>query len=201
MHKRLVQSINPKLWLSLAAGLVLAAAVAGVGLSHAESNPTPTPESPAAGVFLNLDSVQGESADSQHTDQIDLSSFDWAGVTNPGSAGSGAGKVQVHDIQVSKRVDKSSPILMQACATGTHYKQATISVRKAGGTQDYLVYTLSDVLVSSYQVADKGDQPTEQISLNFGKVSVEYSPQKPDGSLGSAIEGVINQQFSRTFAQ
>ena len=50
---------------------------------------------------------------------------------------------------------------------------------------------MSDVLVSSYQTggsANGGDFSTDQISLNFAKIEVEYKEQKPDGSLGGAIK-------------
>ena len=32
-----------------------------------------------------------------------------------------------------------------------------------------------------------GDEPIENISLNFSKVEFEYKPQKADGTLGDAI--------------
>ena len=198
MQQWLVRGTNPKLWLMLAAGLVLAAAGIGVGLSHAESSsttgsPTPTPGASSANVFLKLDGVQGESTDSNHVGEIEVSSFNWPGVTNPGSGGSGAGKVTVNDFTITKHIDKSSPTLMQACAGGKHFPSATITVRKAGGTQqEYLTYTMSDVQISSVQQAGS-DQPTEQLSLNFSKISVKYTPQKPDGSLDSPVEGVVSQ--------
>jgi type VI secretion system secreted protein Hcp len=198
MQSWLMQSIKSKLWLIAAAGLVLAAVAVGVGRTHAESSITSPPPS-SADVFLKLDDVPGESADAQHAGQIEVSSFDWgSGLQNTASSGSGAGKVTVHDLSITKYVDKSSPVLMKACATGTHFNSAIIVVRKAGGTQqDYLTYTLEDVLVSSYSVSDSG-QPTEHMSLSFGKISVEYKPQKPDGSLDAAVSSSIDQLLNRT---
>ena len=38
----------------------------------------------------------------------------------------------MHDISFTRKVDKSSPILMLKCATGKHIKEAIIVVRKAG---------------------------------------------------------------------
>ena len=58
-------------------------------------------------------------------------------MSNSGSAhvggGAGAGKVNVQDISVTKYVDSSSPKLMLACCNGTHYANALLTVRKAGG--------------------------------------------------------------------
>ena len=56
---------------------------------------------------------------------------------------------------------------------------------------DYLVYRLSDVIVTSYQTgasAHDDSGPVDQISLGFGRVEVEYRPQKPDGSLGATVK-------------
>lgn len=47
--------------------------------------------------------------------------------------------------------------LAQSCATGQHIKQAVITCRKAGGTQqEYMTFTLTDVLITSYQAMGDG---------------------------------------------
>lgn len=109
-------------------------------------------------------------------EQIDVYSFSW-GVTqtfdSSAGAGSGAGKVQFQDFHFTKKTDKSSVVLFQACATGKHFPTATITVRKAGGgQQEYMVIKFTDLLVSSYQSGGtSGDAiPTESISLNYAKI-------------------------------
>jgi type VI protein secretion system component Hcp len=50
---------------------------------------------------------------------------------------------------------------------------------------------LTDVTVASYQTAaaaPSGDLPTNQVSLRFTKIETEYTPVKPDGSLGVPIK-------------
>ena len=92
--------------------------------------------------------------------------------------GKGGGKVTVHDISITKKVDKASPLFFKNCVKGTHYKNETIAVRKAGGgggstgTQ-YLTYKLSNVIISSYQEVSSGggkSKPEESITLNFSKI-------------------------------
>jgi type VI secretion system secreted protein Hcp len=105
--------------------------------------------------FLKLDGIKGESADAKHKGEIDIMSFSWGmsqtGVSATGGGG-GAGKVQVHDIEFTKKTDASSPLLFLNCANGAHIKEANFVVRKAGGTQlEYLKIKLTDVLVSSYK--------------------------------------------------
>ena len=97
-----------------------------------------------------------------------------------GTGGGGAGKVSFHDLSITKVLDKSSVTLQQACASGKHFPKVTLVVRKAGG-QPYLEYTLSDVLVASYQLESVGGgdkPPLEQITLNFGALKIKYTQQK-----------------------
>ena len=76
-----------------------------------------------------------------------------------------------------------------ACATGQHLKKAVLYVRKAGGGQvEYLKVTLTDVLVSSYNVGSqepKGPGEVESVTLNFAKIQQTYVPVNPDGSAGA----------------
>jgi type VI secretion system secreted protein Hcp len=148
-----------------------------------------------ADYFLKIDGIPGESQDAKHKGAIDLESFSW-GETNSGSAGGGggggAGKVAMQDFHFTSRVNKASPTLFLACATGKHIKEAVFSARKAGkGQQDYLIIKLKDLLISSYQIGGAqaaDDLPMDQVSFNFAQIEYEYRPQKPDGTLDSPIK-------------
>jgi len=140
--------------------------------------------------FLKIDGLPGESTDVKHKGELDLESFSW-GETQTGSAGhgsgAGAGKVMPQDFVFVKRLDKSSPVLFIACATGMHYKTVVLTARKAGaGQQEYLQIKMEDCMVSSYQTSGGGGGGTvmDQVSLNFAKLEMIYKEQKPDGSLG-----------------
>jgi type VI secretion system secreted protein Hcp len=144
----------------------------------------------AADIFAKLGDIKGESLDSKHKGEIEVLSWSW-GVSNPVSlAGSGAGqgKAHFHDLSFTHKIDKASPALMQACATGVHLKEATITHRKAGkGQQEFLVIKLNDVIITALGDLDTGDDSTETVSLAFAKIGVEYRPQKADGSLDAGI--------------
>ncbi len=142
-------------------------------------------------MFLKLEGIAGESRDAKHKDEIEIESFSWGATRDPAVRAAAKVKVALQDFHFTMPVSKASPQLMLACASGKHLKQATLTARKAGkGQQEYLLYKLSDVLVSSYQTGGTrgGEQPIDQISLNFSRVEVEYRPQKPDGSLGAAVK-------------
>ncbi len=147
----------------------------------------------ASDIFAKLGDIKGESLDDKHKDEIEVLSYSW-GVTNAGSmafgGGGGEGKASFHDLSFTHNVDKASPVLMQACATGVHIKEATITHRKSGkGQQEYLVVKMNDVIVTSvtHGGAAGGGDHAESVSLAFAKVNVEYKPQKPDGSLDAGI--------------
>jgi type VI secretion system secreted protein Hcp len=147
----------------------------------------------AVSIFARIGTIRGESQDAKHKDEIEVLSWSW-GLANSGTiahgGGGGAGKASFHDLSLTHHVDKASPLLMKACATGEHIKDATIIVRKAGkGQQEYLVITMTDVIVTSVStsVSAEGDATIEGVTLAFGKVDLEYKPQKPDGSPGSGL--------------
>jgi type VI secretion system secreted protein Hcp len=89
------------------------------------------------------------------------------------------------------KINKASPKLFLACASGEHIPDAVLTCRKAGkDQQEFLKFKFSDVLISSYQTGGSahGDiVPTDQISFNFAKIEVDYKPQNADGSLGGSI--------------
>jgi type VI secretion system secreted protein Hcp len=145
----------------------------------------------ASDIFAKLGDIKGESIDDKHKDEIEVLSFSW-GVTNAGSmaygTGGGDGKATFHDLSFVHKIDKASPVLMQACATGVHLKEATITHRKAGkGQQEFLVIKMNDVIVTGVTHGGGSDGHSENVSLAFAKVNLEYKPQKPDGSLDAGI--------------
>ena len=80
-------------------------------------------------------------------------------------------------------------MLLQACATGEHLKEATITHRKAGkGQQEFLIVKMNDVIITGVvQGAAGSEAGSETVSLVFAKVDFEYKPQKADGSLDAGI--------------
>jgi type VI secretion system secreted protein Hcp len=150
----------------------------------------------AVDYFLKFDpAIEGEATDSKHKGEIELLSWH-LGVTNSSSGlhgpGSGTGKSVPADVSATKRTDKASARLQQAVALGDHFKTATLTLRKSGGgaQQEYLVYTFSDVYISSYNLGGSaGDElPIETLSFNYTKAVTEYKEQKADGSLGGSVK-------------
>jgi type VI protein secretion system component Hcp len=95
------------------------------------------------------------------------------------AAGARTAKATFNDLTIKKPVDSSSANLFRASVSGAHYKKVTISLRKAGGDsgstgKPFLTYTLTDIRMSSYQLAPGGGgkaRPLEIVTLHFGAVS------------------------------
>jgi type VI secretion system secreted protein Hcp len=146
----------------------------------------------AVHMFIKIDSINGESVDAKHKDQIEVLSWTW-GMTQSGSAhygsGTGTGKVSVRDLSFTKYVDKSTPVLMKYCCKGQFFDKATLSVMKAGSTPvEYIKLDLTHGLVSSVTSGGVGDDErlVETITLNFKAFSMQYTPQDK-GSAGASV--------------
>ena len=147
----------------------------------------------AVDMFMKIDDIKGESIDAKHKDEIDVLSWTW-GVTQSGTShtgsGGGAGKVQVSDLTFTKRIDKATPILIKNSCSGKHMKSAVLVVRRAGGQPlEYLTITMEDLLVSAVTTGGSSgdDTLTENVTLNFARVKLEYVPQKAGGGGDASI--------------
>lgn len=157
----------------------------------------------AADIFAKLGDIKGESTDAKHKDEIEVLSFSW-GVTNSASAspggGVGAGKATPNDLMIVHAIDKATPGLLRACATGSHIKEATITHRKAGkGQIEYLIVKLHDVLVTAVTHGGSDHGNSENVSLSFAKIALEYRPQKADGSIDVGVQFNYDFKNHKTF--
>jgi type VI secretion system secreted protein Hcp len=145
----------------------------------------------AVDMFMKVKGIDGEARDKTHGGSIDVLAWSW-GMSQSGSThvggGGGAGKVNVQDLSFTKYIDKSSTELMLACCNGKHIPEAKLTVRKAGENPlEYLIITMSDVMVTSVSTGGSGgeDRLTENVTLNFAKVNVEYTEQTAKGTGGA----------------
>jgi len=155
-------------------------------------------------IFLKIAGIKGESDDKWHKDEIDVESFSWAERQDApftgGPGGGTGGKVQMEEVTLAMRYSKASPLLFQAVASGKHFPSAVIAVRRAGGaTQDFLKWTLTDVIVTAYATAGSRsvEDVNDQISLSFRKIQVEYRPVLPNGSLGAPVKAGWDLQLNK----
>jgi type VI secretion system secreted protein Hcp len=143
----------------------------------------------AVDMFLELDGIKGETSDKafKSKNAMDILAWSW-GMSNSGTfhqgTGGGAGKANFQDISITKYLDLATPNLMLFCSNGKHITKGTLTVRKAGENPlEYLKITLKNILVTSYSTGGSGgeDRLTENVSLNFAEVKVEYAQQDEKG--------------------
>ena len=147
----------------------------------------------AQDIFLKIAGIDGESQDSAHKDEIDVSSWTWQVLQESNmqqGSGGGSGKATVKDLSFVHDVDRASPNLMKYCLTGKHIPEAKLTVRKAGGTPlEYLKLTMTDVVITNVQPAgsSKDEIIKEQVSMAFAKIKHEYIVQNQQGGSGGAV--------------
>jgi type VI secretion system secreted protein Hcp len=147
----------------------------------------------ATDIFAKIGDIKGESLDSKHKDEIEVLAWSW-GVSQGGSmssgGGGGQGKASFQDFHITHFIDKASPNLLKACATGEHIKEATITARKAGkGQQEFLIVKMNDIIITGVSPSGNGSDGglVENVTMQAAKVDLEYKPQKGDGSLDAGL--------------
>jgi type VI secretion system secreted protein Hcp len=143
-------------------------------------------------IFLHVQTkragkVKGESTTEGHADDIEIHAWGWGA-----SAGSAIGSTaatarrQYRPLVVTKGIDSASTGLMAALATNDEVKEATLTMRKAGGEAlDYYRLTLKKARVVSVEIdVDEQGHPVERVSFTFTAIDIEYKRQ--DGAGASA---------------
>jgi len=182
-------------------------------MTMATTSPSTTATNPNSAVdntdfYLQINGITGESQATGLTGYMKIASFNWGG-QNSGkfqageSSGLPSGRFTGGDFTFVMKTNTASPQLMSACAKGTQFTTATLVCRKAiGGSTPvtYLQVTLTPVLVSKFTTGydpsnNLGDAiVVDNVSLNFGKIVVQYKAATTQGTTGPAVEGGYDLQ-------
>ncbi|MBY0432212.1 MAG: type VI secretion system tube protein Hcp [Rhodospirillales bacterium] len=159
--------------------------------------------------FLKLGDIKGESTDSTHADQIQVLSWthSFNQPTSPTRSSAGGGTVEQAnhaDFSFVKYMDASTDDILKACWSGKHITQAVFTAYRADGDNKavkYLEITMDQVVISNYAVGGgTGDVPTENVSLNYGKVKYSYIPQKKDDGTADGAQPVSHDLIKQEVA-
>lgn len=153
-----------------------------------------SPKGPGAGdMFLSVKgsksgTINGEAQDQSHKNEIEVLAWSW-GMQGKPSLGGGvaSGKATIRELRITKRVDKASTALMSALRTNELINEATLTLRKIGKTPlEYLKIKIQNGRVMSIdlEAGDSSSSPAlfERVSFSFNKISIQYTPQGPDGN-------------------
>lgn len=152
----------------------------------------------AIDVYLQLDGIKGESADSKHVGWIECTMADWM-VSQPKSATSSTGgghtaeRCEHSTLALRKLSDLATPILLQHCSMGKTIATGRLEFFRADGLGDRVKYfemELTNVLVG--EVAPEiheGEIMSEHVSLKYSKVKWRYIQQKIGGGAKGLTAG------------
>lgn len=164
----------------------------------------PTGSSPA---------IVGESVLQGHEGEIDVASFNMGvlqkGAAFAGGSAFGAGKSEFKPLTIYKFIDKATPALFVACATGARYKKATLVVTTAPisalaapperAIGDFFKIVLEDVFITSINqdanTTDGNGNLVETVDLSYVKISWFYTAANGD-IISGGFDVKKNQKFT-----
>jgi type VI secretion system Hcp family effector len=86
------------------------------------------------------------------------------------ASGQASGKRVHKPFVIMREIDKTSPLLMKACASGQHFSAADVDLVENGRT---VHYKMSDIIISSVSRAGSGgDRPMESVSFTYQKIEM-----------------------------
>jgi type VI secretion system secreted protein Hcp len=142
---------------------------------------------------LKLEGIKGESKNSKHKDEIELTSWNWSvsNATNRSGGGLSAGRASAGDVSFTKLTDTASPKLLEMCNTGKHIATGVLTCAKSTGDKtpvDYLTLTFKELHISGFHMGGSvgDDVGSESVSFAFGALEYDYKVQGKDGTVSSA---------------
>jgi type VI secretion system secreted protein Hcp len=178
----------------LAAAILAMAGELGISREAPRLVATQASSAPAAmgtDVFITFDGMPGESKDKEHAGWCDALSFE-QGLTNSAishiGSGGGTGSADLHDVVVTKLLDKASPKLAQAGYQGLIVKNVKIHITRmlSGGAKTYYTCELTDAVISSYNLNASIDHaPVEEVSIGYRTMNATYTELDAAGAAKS----------------
>ena len=152
----------------------------------------------AIDVYLQIDGIKGESADSTHLGWIEVGQAQWGvtqPVSSPGSATGGrtTGRSEYRTLALTKLADLASPMLMQHCSNGKTIPKAKLEFMRADGDGNRVKYyevELEHVLIGNMeQMVAEGSMLRDHIALHVTRVKGKYTQQRIGGGTGGQTAG------------
>lgn len=155
-------------WKVLGVGLVLAVAGTAAAVAFAVLTTPITVQPKDATGTLTIPGISGGDVNGINN-PMTVTSFSW-GVENSGTPA-------LHDLTVTKLIDKASPNLFLGTAIGHHFPQVTLVLNRPGATAGtpFVTYRLTDaVLTSDSQSGNGNNTPLERITFQYSRFDETY---------------------------
>lgn len=139
--------------------------------------------------FLKVPDIPGPSIRDGHEEEMEIHGVDFKmyGPHDPGSL-SRSGRVLMEAIVFSKFYDMGSPFLKQALWQNKTFGEVKFSARRTieGATSDYLVVTLTEASVMSYEMhpsLTEANKIEERVGFAYKSITFTY-----DGSFETVMD-------------
>jgi type VI secretion system secreted protein Hcp len=150
-------------------------------------------------IYIKFSDIEGDATAEGHEGEMQLEncSMSVGHSGNPAEASSHAtGMVHAAPISFMKYVDRSTPLMIQACCNGQIWDDEVIishTKKVKDETIDYFVITLGSAQIIDDSISSAGDgAPAEVVSLAYGEIRWEYFPLGKGGDQ----DGVTEAEFS-----
>ncbi|MBP5469727.1 MAG: type VI secretion system tube protein Hcp [Candidatus Riflebacteria bacterium] len=157
--------------------------------------------------FLQIEGIEGDSNDSKHAKWIEVKSFNH-GASQSVDIKRGAdvsGRGAFEPFVFTHSVDKATPKIQQFCMNGKDIKKCTFHACRAISGKQTVVYELKfenvkiiQAQVKTVEINDTdgrliSQQPIEEVSLYYKKMTWKVVPVKPDNTLDGPVETNFDQ--------
>jgi len=148
-------------------------------------------------VYLQITGVQGNATNVNYKNWIAVEHISWYVSNDVGSdlgsmtSRQGGGSISNTDVMVQKKFDNATVPLMKLLFAGKNLDSVKIAVTQSASDtgQAYLLYTLSNVILSSWNISAGGGDPMDSFSLNFTKIELTAQPTSEDNSFTQVVGG------------
>lgn len=153
----------------------------------------------AVNIYLSIPGLTDEKGAPQpgtvliaSTPYLQVSDFSFS-IANTGvaSTGAAAGKVEFNPLTVVLPVDFVTPLLLQACAEGTQFANASLIVQ-AGGTSSPVTtqkYNFKTVVLRSLSLAGSTSGDQQSLTFGYGALQITFTPLNAQGKAQTPSTG------------
>jgi type VI secretion system secreted protein Hcp len=149
--------------------------------------------------YMELEGIEGEVQESNHENWIDVESMNAPIYRSIAEGTLGAnrnrGTTSLGDVSITRKLDKSSVKIQEACAAGTYFPEVKVHFATSiqGEERVYLEYVMKHCIITGYNFTGVGEGdpvPTEDITLNFTEVEWTYTILNPEtGDVDGNVPG------------
>ncbi len=153
------------------------------------------PQIASAAIFMLIPGVPGDVQANDYEGWIDVTSVSES-ISKPQTTVGGTRRNTIplfSDIVVTKLLDKTSPELRKALATGKAYDTIKIHLLAAGGSeaglQKYFEYELTDALITAVSLSGDGEnRPAETVSIGFEAIKWIFTDRDNKGDVKGTVQ-------------